>query len=277
MVGAARKIASFVKLEHTVFSLPLLFAGAWLASPGWPGWEVLALIVAAGAGARTAALALNRIIDREIDRLNPRTKGRELPSGRMTLSQAVGVAAAGALLYVAAALWLGGLCAWLWPLPLLVFITYPYLKRWTAWCHLGVGLGLACGPLGGALAADPSSLPGWRVWLLSLFTVAWVCGFDIIYATLDEQADRRHGIHSAVVSLGRKGALKLSAALHVVAFLCLAPLVRLGGQNVLGIAMLVLVAVLLTIEHLPGVDPEKAFFDCNALVGFAVFGAVVGS
>ncbi len=277
MRDRAKALGGFIKIEHTLFSLPLLFAGAWLGASGYPGLEALVLVVLAGAGARTAAMALNRIIDRDLDRLNPRTRTRELPAGRISLAEAAAVAAAGSAIYLLVALYLGGLCAVLWPVPLIVFTLYPYLKRWTSWCHVGVGMGLAMGPLGGALAVRPESWPGWEVWMLAVFTLLWVTGFDIIYATLDEDADRRQGLYSAVVLLGREGALKLSAFLHLAAFLCLAVLVQLLEPGVLAIAMLVLIAVVLAVEHLPGVDPYRAFFHCNVLVGFAVLGAILGA
>src|SRR5262245_53062793 len=129
MFGRFWAYGRFVKVEHTLFSLPLLFSGAMMASGRLPSWRLSALIILAGFGARTAAFAFNRVIDRHIDRLNPRTAIRELPSGKMTLLEAYGVGLFGAGVYLWAAYAIAPICFTLSPIPLLVFIVYPYLKR----------------------------------------------------------------------------------------------------------------------------------------------------
>src|SRR6266404_4779123 len=204
----------FVKVEHTLFSLPLLFSGAVLAAGRLPSWRLSVLIVLAGAGARTTAFAFNRVIDRHIDRLNPRTSGRELPAGKMTLAEAWGVGLFGAAVYVAAAWAIAPICLYLSPIPLAVFIGYPYLKRFTPWAHLGIGAADALAPLGGWMAAKQSFAGvGPALWL-GAFTFFWVSGFDVIYATMDEDFDRAHGLHSLPARYGRRRALQISAVLH---------------------------------------------------------------
>ena len=133
-----QKFLRFVKIEHTLFSLPLIFSGVFLASKELPSPAMLGLILMAATGARTAALALNRLIDREIDKRNPRTAVRELPSGRMNVSEAIGVLLIGIALYLGSAALISTFCLVLSPLPLLVFTIYPYMKRFTALAHFGV-------------------------------------------------------------------------------------------------------------------------------------------
>lgn len=266
--------ASFVKLEHTFFTLPLLFAGAMLASHGLPSWRLLGLIVAAGVGARIAAMAMNRLIDRRIDAGNPRTAVRELPSGAMTVAEGVGVLAAGLVVYLAAAWAISPSLLPLSPLPLIVFLGYPYMKRFTPWAHLGVGLGMAGAPLGGYLAVTRSFHDAGPGLLLALFTFFWGSGFDIIYATLDEEFDRRAGLHSMPAWLGRGKALWVSRALHVCAFATLAALVATALPGALPWVCAAVVAGLLVLEHLQAANVDLAFFHVNAVLGFVVLALV---
>jgi 4-hydroxybenzoate polyprenyltransferase len=267
---------SFVKIEHTLFSLPLIYSGALLASPGaLPPWSALVLVLTAATGARTVAFALNRVIDRKIDGRNPRTAARDLPSGRMTLGEALGVLACGAALYFGSAALLSPFCLLLSPIPLLVFLVYPTMKRYTPLAHFGVGLGLAMGPLGGWFAVSPSLdnlvVPG----LLSTFTLFWVAGFDIIYATLDEDFDRKESLYSFPARFGRVRALRFSALFHLIAFGFLAALFAVSPLSLLALPLLVLTGVLLYLEQKKAEDVELAFFRINAVAGFAVLLMVV--
>ena len=218
-----RTYASFVRFEHTLFSLPLVLAGVFsvpgpaLTPARW------GLIAVAAVGARTTAMALNRLIDRRLDALNPRTQQRELPAGRMRLVEAWLLLVVSALAYVVACAALGRWFLEVAAIPLVVFAVYPYLKRWTPLCHLGVGLALALAPLAGYAAAHPDlGRPGAALWLAG-FALLWVSGFDIIYATLDEDFDREHHVHSLVAWLGRTQALAVSGWLHRAAALLLVP------------------------------------------------------
>lgn len=288
--GRFRTWGRFVRFEHTLFSLPLLFAGLVLGAGALGvGWRLALLVLAAGTGARTAALALNRIIDRRIDARNPRTRLRELPSGAMTLGEAWALAAAGAILYAAAAWAIAPLLLALAPVPLAVFVAYPYLKRVTAWCHLGVGLGLAMAPLGGWLAARASAggAPGavfadprpafadpGPALLLAAFTLLWVAGFDVIYATLDEAFDREAGIRSLPARHGRGTALWIARAMHAAAWACLAALVAWRLPGPLAFAGLALLGALLVWEQARADDVDLAFFRVNVGVGFAALATV---
>jgi 4-hydroxybenzoate polyprenyltransferase len=265
-----------VRFEHTLFSLPLLLAGAWLGAGGVPPGRTLLWILVAGTGARTLALALNRIIDLEIDARNPRTAGRELPAGKMTLTQAWLVTAVGAVLYFVAAAMLPPLCLKLSPIPVIVFVGYPLLKRVTVLAHYGVGLALALGPLGAWVAVTGALLPFGPAHLLALFTLFWVGGFDIIYATLDEEVDRREGLKSLPAALGRTGALRVAAGTHVAAVLMLVLAVSRHLTTPVAWGLLALVAVLFAAEHWLADRVNLAFFHVNAVLGFVVFAVVWG-
>lgn len=272
-----RKYFSFVKIEHTLFSLPLIFSGMLLASHGdLPSPGLLLLVLAAATGARTVAFALNRIIDRRIDARNPRTASRDLPSGRMTLQEAIGVMSAGLGLYFGAAYFISPFCLMMSPIPLVVFLVYPTMKRYTPLAHFGVGLGLAMGPLGGWFAVAPSLENLLTPGLLSLFTLFWVAGFDIIYATLDEDFDRKESLYSFPSRFGRERALRYSGYLHAAAFAVLVLLFIQSVLSLLALPLLVLTGLLLYMEQKKADDVELAFFKINAVAGFSVL-AMVGA
>jgi 4-hydroxybenzoate polyprenyltransferase len=270
-----KRFFSFVKIEHTLFSLPLIYSGVLLASRGTiPPVSILVLVLTAATGARTVAFALNRIIDRKIDKRNPRTALRDLPSGRMTLSEASWVMIAGLALYFGSAFLISRFCFVMSPIPLVVFVVYPTMKRYTPLAHFGVGLGLAMGPLGGWFAMSPSFQHLVAPILLSLFTLLWVSGFDIIYATLDEEFDRRESLYSFPSRFGRARALRFSAYLHVAAFLLLVALFFYSILSLLALPLLLLTGYLLYLEQRKADDVQLAFFKINAVAGFAVFAMV---
>ena len=266
-----KNYANFVKFEHTLFSLPLIFAGTFLAAKGLPDWKLLLLIVLAGTGARTAALAINRILDRRIDALNPRTEDRELPSGKISLTKAYLIMVLGLLLYFVSAYLICDLVLYLSPIPLAVFVLYPLMKRFTALCHFGVGLGLALAPIGGWVAVTCSLEGILPAVVLSLFTLCWVSGFDIIYATLDEEFDKRAGIYSMVSVYGHDIALRVSSALHQSAFFFIAFLYFFIFKSIVSGLFLILIGVLLFLEHRKAENVDLAFFKINILVGIAIF------
>lgn len=265
----------FVKVEHTLFSLPLLFSGAYLAGGAFPGWRLTGLIILAGFGARTAAFALNRIVDKNIDQLNPRTSSRELPSGAMKLAEGWGVGLLGTAVYLWAAWAIAPICLYLSPVPLLVFAGYPYLKRFTFCAHFGVGLADALAPLGGWMAVRQSFDGAVPALWLGAFTFFWVSGFDIIYSTMDEAFDRSHGLHSVPSRFGRARALQVSAVLHLLAFACLVMLYAVGmNSSAVGLFTLGAIGGLLYLEHRLADDVELAFFKINAVLSFGVLALV---
>ena len=274
MLSAVRTLLSFVKFEHTLFSLPLLVAGALLGARGLPAAAPLLWIVLAGTGARTLAMALNRILDRAIDARNPRTASRELPSKRMSLAQAWLVAGAGLALFYAAVLQLPPLCLALSPIPLAIFVVYPLLKRFTPLAHFGVGAALGFGPIGAYVAVTNQFLPLGAVHLLAAFTLLWVAGFDVIYATLDEEFDRREGLRSLPASLGRERALAVAAIVHAGAFAALLALTAFWLEGPWPWVLLACAGALLVWEHRMAHAVDLAFFRLNIVVGFVVLGLV---
>lgn len=262
--------AEYLKIEHTLFSAPLVYAGALLATPPLT-LGTAALILVAATGARTAALGLNRILDRHLDARNPRTARRALPAGEITLRAAVWCVVLATALYLAAAAALSPKCLLLSPLPLLVFTVYPLLKRTTRFAHLGVGVGLAMGPLGGyyavALAFDEPA----AILLLAVFTLFWAAGFDILYAVLDAESDRAQGVHSLPAAVGVPAAHGIAAGFHVAAFLALAALHLLALRGLPAHAFLLLAGILFHVQHRVRDEVDLAFFRVNAALGATVF------
>ncbi len=270
MTNRLLSYSRFVKAEHTLFSVPLIFSGALLAGQKWPSWGLAGLLLGAGFGARTAAFAMNRMIDRKIDARNPRTAQRELPKGAMSLGEAWGVLVVGLVIYAVCAAFIAPMCLWLSPIPLAIFVIYPYLKRFTPLAHFGVGLADAMAPLGGWIAVRQSFeglAPG--LWL-ALFTFLWVSGFDVIYATMDEAFDRSAGLHSLPARFGSAMALRISGLLHLLAFLSLALLYYGYLQTPLALLSLLGIGALLYWEYLQSHNVDLAFFKINAALGFVV-------
>ncbi|MCK9410191.1 MAG: putative 4-hydroxybenzoate polyprenyltransferase [Bacteroidetes bacterium] len=265
-----KKYLSFIKIEHTLFSLPMIYSGVFLASKEQPSVQLLVFVLIAAIGARLVAMTLNRIIDREIDRHNPRTLNRELPSGKMNLRQSYGVLIAGLVLYVVSAKMISDFCFYLSPIPLVVFVVYPYLKRFTPLAHFGVGMGLAMGPLGGFFAVTGSAERFGESLLLPLFNLFWATGFDIIYSTLDEGFDKKAGLYSFPSRFGKARALQISAMLHVLAFIVLIALVIISLKALIALPFLLLSGFLLWLEQHKAEDVELAFFKINIVVGVSI-------
>jgi 4-hydroxybenzoate polyprenyltransferase len=282
-----RHISGFLKVEHTLFSLPLLFAGALVGLSGEGlgpvslGWKKAILLVLAGVGARTFALSLNRLMDRKIDARNPRTTKRELPAGRLSVFQAWGIALLGFLIYIGAAVCLGLWPLILAPIPLVVFTVYPLMKRFTVLSHLGVGTGLCLAPLGGYIGAVDKfpARPG--IWMLAAFTLFWVSGFDVLYAMQDEKFDRKHKLFSVASKHGKNIAIRTGAALHFLAFISLVLLGWTFTSSRPGLAWLALApsALALAAEQKLGgsfsLESNARFFQVNAWLGFLVLGFVM--
>jgi 4-hydroxybenzoate polyprenyltransferase len=243
----ARRFVSLVKLEHTVFALPYAYAGAILADRGVPSASRLGWITLAMVGARSLAMALNRLIDAEIDARNPRTANRELPAGLLSHAQVLAFSAASLALFLIAVSQLPSLTHVLWPIPVAGFVIYPYLKRFTWLCHVALGAVDGLAPLGGWVAIT-NSLP-LEPWLLGGAVALWIGGFDIIYATMDLEVDRREGLHSIPRRFGVGTALRITRIAHltsVVLLVWLGLALSLGSAYWLGVAV---VAGLLAYEN----------------------------
>lgn len=279
-VGASRLIAyvNLVKLPHTVFALPFALVGVVLASYRRPlrlsdvGWVILAFTTA-----RFAAMAFNRIVDREIDRRNPRTAMRELPRGTLTVREALIAVVAASGLFVYAASRLNNLCLLLSPVALAWVFFYSYTKRFTRWSHLVLGLSLAIAPVGGYLAvAGVWSRPGWMLLALALGVATWVAGFDIFYSLQDLEFDREQRLKSIPVALGEVRSIRVARVMHVVSIAALIAVglaVNAGGWYWVGVA---LAGALLMYEHslvVPGdlSRLDAAFFTMNGMISIAFF------
>ena len=277
-IGLPRRFASLVKLEHTVFALPFAYVGALLAWGDVPPASDLFWITVAMVGARTLAMALNRLIDAELDARNPRTAARELPSGTLTRAQVLGLCAAALALFLLAVFQLDPLVRWLWPVPVVLFVVYPYLKRITWLCHVWLGASLGLAPVG-AWAAVTGELP-WPAWALGGAVALWVAGFDLFYSLFDLEHDRVEGLHSWAVRFGERGVFAGARVLHLgtIGLLAVAGLgLEVGILYWLGV---VAVAALLAYEHSlvrPG-DLRRldaAFFTVNGVISIVFLAFVL--
>jgi 4-hydroxybenzoate polyprenyltransferase len=265
-----KKILRFIKIEHTAFSLPLIFTGAWMGNGHrWPGVATLVLIIAAAIGARIFGMSFNRIFDRHIDAQNPRTAARELPSGTMRVSMALAVAFAGVVVYLIACAFLGGWCLVLAPVPLVPLLGYSLLKRYTPLCHFGIGLCLALAPLGAFVATAGRPDFSIQIWLFSAFVFFWLSGADIIYAVMDIESDRKTGIQSIPAALGSKGAQLISAGVHLIALLALGGLLSVPGTNWMAWVGYGITVLFFVIMYWPTIPLAKRFFPIATLAGVA--------
>jgi 4-hydroxybenzoate polyprenyltransferase len=276
-VTLPQRLASLVRIEHTVFALPFAYTGALLAVNGWPGWSAMLWITVAMTGARTLAMALNRLVDAELDARNPRTASRELPTGALSRIQVVALSAAALAVFLVAVLQLDPVVRWLWPIPVVLFFVYPYLKRFTWLCHLWLGACLALAPVGAWLAVSGEA--PWEAWVLGAAVLLWVAGFDLFYSLFDVEHDRDEGLHSWAVRFGERGVFAGARAFHIGTVLLLSAAgigLEAGIAYWLGV---VAVAGLLAYEHgivRPG-DLRRldaAFFTVNGVISI-VFAAFV--
>jgi 4-hydroxybenzoate polyprenyltransferase len=274
----ARLYYRLVKFEHTIFALPFAYVGAFLAVGGVPSAHDLLWITVAMVGARSLAMALNRLIDARIDAANPRTATREIPSGALTRAAVVTFCLLSLAVYAVAVWQLDPLVRWLSPIPVVAFVVYPYLKRFTWLCHLWLGAVDGLAPVG-AWAAIKGELP-WQAWALGAAVGAWVSGFDLFYALFDVDIDREQGLHSWVTRFGERGAFTGARVLHLATIVLLAAVgfgLDVGVLYWLGV---VIVASLLLYEHTlvrPG-DLRRldaAFFTMNGVISVAFFAFVL--
>lgn len=208
---------SLVKFSHTVFALPFALVGlmlGFLHTAGTPSWQVAALVLVCMVTARNAAMGFNRWADRAIDARNPRTVIREIPAGKVSSAAALIFVVVNVLGFCTAAGFINRLCFYLSPVALLVVLGYSYTKRFTALCHLVLGVGLALAPIGAYLAVTGQF--AWPPVLLGLVVLCWVSGFDIIYALQDEEFDKHYGLNSIPALFGKANALKISRVLHII-------------------------------------------------------------
>ncbi|HKZ18175.1 MAG TPA: 4-hydroxybenzoate octaprenyltransferase [Geobacteraceae bacterium] len=263
-----------IKFPHTVFALPFAFTGAVLAANGLPtGYQAFWILVAM-VGARTGAMALNRLIDAEIDARNPRTRGRAIPAGLLGKGTVAAFIVFSLALFVYAAYRLNDLCLYLSPVAVILLVSYSYCKRFTSMSHLVLGLCLAVAPVGAWIAVKGVlEVPAL---LLGVGVLFWVAGFDVLYALQDLDFDRSAGLHSIPARLGVTCSLRIARLFHLVlpaVLLALFFMLNLGSIFVVG---LLVIAALLAYEHglLWGGDLAKldaAFFNVNGYISTALF------
>lgn len=272
-----RRLASLVRIEHTVFALPFAYVGAFLAVDAWPGLADMAWLTVAMVGARTLAMSVNRLADAELDARNPRTASRELPSGALSRGQVLGLCLASLAVFLLAVSQLDSIVRWLWPIPVVMFVVYPYLKRITWLCHLWLGMCLGLAPVGAWLAV--SGTAPWEAWAIGAAVGLWVAGFDLFYSLFDLDHDRAEGLHSWAVRFGPGGVFRAARVFHTgtVALLAAAGL----GLDVSALywAGVVATAALLAYEH-SIVRPDDlrrldaAFFTLNGVISVVFFAFV---
>ncbi len=276
---------SLIKFSHTIFALPFALLGFFLATQALGTgfrWELFLLVLLCMVFARSAAMAFNRFLDKDIDEKNPRTATREIPAGIITPKSALLFVIINALLFIVTTWFINPLCFYLSPIALLVILGYSYTKRFTFLCHFVLGLGLSLAPIGAYLAADGGFdlVPI----LYSAAVLFWVSGFDIIYALQDEEFDKSLELHSVPVALGKKNALRLSCFLHVICggiILCATWMLsyqypHFGWLNwiaaILFIALLIYQHTLVKVNDLSKVN--LAFFTTNGVASL-IFGGLV--
>lgn len=277
-ISLPRRFASLVKLEHTLFALPFAFVGMLLALGEVPTGADWLWVTVAMVGARTLAMGLNRLIDAEGDARNPRTATRELPAGALSRLQVTGLCVLALAVFLIAVFRLDPVVRWLLPVPVVLFVVYPYLKRVTWLCHLWLGASLGLAPIG-AWVAVTGELP-WQAWALGGAVALWVAGFDLFYSLFDAEHDRAEGLHSWAVRFGERGVFT-GARLHHVGTVILLAVAGLGlDVGVLYWIGVAVVAALLAYEHLlvrPG-DLRRldaAFFTVNGVISIVFLGFVL--
>ncbi len=278
-MSLVNRYLSLIKFEHTIFALPFALISLLVASDGRPSWSVLLWVMVAMVGARSAAMAFNRLVDARIDADNPRTADRHIPAGLISSRGAGLFVVLSALLLVLAAYMLNPLCFKLSPVALLVVLAYSYMKRVTPLAHLVLGLGLGIAPVGAWLAVT-GQFAAFPLWLAAA-VMFWVAGFDTIYGCQDADYDRKVGLQSLASRLGVERALMLSRVFHVLSVAFMAGAFRraepLGTVSLVGVAgMIALLGWEQTLVR--GGDLrriDKAFFEINSWIGMLLLAAVL--
>ena len=295
MISLLSKWASFVKFSHTVFALPFALASMMLAARdqhGWPGWRVFLLVLAAMVSGRTCAMAFNRIVDRRFDALNPRTAGRHLPAGAISMTSAVSLCLLSGAALMAASWMLNPLCFALSPVALFFICFYSLTKRFTDFTHVWLGVALAIAPVGAWLAVKGGveflpmiegklklSHSAFVPLVLALSVLLWLFGFDIIYATQDYEFDRTQGLRSLVVRWGPKNALGVAFIAHLLLWILLAIFGALAAFRLAYWLGLMVIGALLLAEHLLARRRDTrsvnvAFFKLNGTISTLFLGLV---
>jgi 4-hydroxybenzoate polyprenyltransferase len=279
VAARAQAYAGLVKLSHSVFALPFALLSLLVATDGAPSASLLALVSGAVVTARTAAMAFNRWADRALDAANPRTRGREIPAGKVSAASALALALGAGAAFLGCCWLLSTACFWLGLPTLLWLYGYSFAKRFSSLCHVWLGVALGVSPFAAWFAADGGFGPRlYAPLVLGLAVAAWVAGFDVLYACQDDEFDRDRGLRSLPVLLGRRGAMWASRLLHALAlwgFFAFGQMTPLGTAYLVGVA---LAACLLVWQHrLLRPDDlsriQAAFFTANGALAVVMFAA----
>ena len=274
MLQKLRTYLEMIRFSHTVFALPFAFMGAVLAAGGIPTGQKIFWILVAMVGARSGAMGMNRYADRHLDTMNPRTKDRALPQGKITPRQALIFVCVSFGVLLVAAWMLNPLCFALAPVAILIVSGYSYTKRFSTLTHLILGLSLALAPIGAWIAV--TGRIAFPAVVLGAAVLFWVAGFDILYALMDIEFDRRTGLFSIPARLGEHGGMAVAGLCHIVTVICLALLIPLLGLGKVYLAGLFLAMALLLYEHWVlyrhGLAKlNVAFFNVNGVLSIGMF------
>jgi len=266
-----KKYMELVKFSHTIFSIPFILIAMIVAAEGWFGWKLLFLGILAAVSARNFAMAVNRLVDRDIDAKNPRTQDRPSVTGEISESQIKLFILANALIFIGVAYLINPL-AFKLSIPILIVLGgYSYFKRFSEYAHLVLGVSLGLAPIAGAIAIK-ASIPCWSVFL-ALGVMFWVAGFDILYSLQDMEFDKNEGLHSIPALVGEKGSIFISSMFHLFSVIFWALFAAYAHLGFFGWLAVVLAGVMLYYEQkLVRRDFKnipKAFFDVNGYLGIA--------
>ena len=267
-------ILRMIKFEHSLFALPLAFAGMLLAVPAWPSLTKAGLVLTAMVGARSAAMAFNRLADADFDRDNARTARREIPQGIVKKWHAAVFTLVSSILFLVSTYLLNPLCFQLAPIVLALVLFYSLSKRFTAWCHLILGLALGLSPVGGWVAITGSL--SWKPFLLTIAVLLWVGGFDVLYACMDLDFDRKAGLKSIPAYFGANKSLLFARGFHVGAWIFFIVTGLALNLSIAYYVSMVIVGGLLVLEHII-ISPNDftrintAFFTVNSFVSVVLF------
>ena len=262
--------SELVMFQHSIFSLPFIFIAMLVAADGWFGWKLFFLGILAAVSARNFAMGVNRYLDRDIDALNPRTKGRPSVDGRVNERSMQLFIVGNALLFIVTAYFINTLALVL-SIPILIILAaYTYFKRFSAAAHLILGVSLGLAPIAGAVAVL-GEIPLWSVYLAAGVTF-WVAGFDLLYSLQDMAFDRAHGLHSIPAKLGEKKTMMIARFSHLLAVIFWGLFVSPSNIGSYGVLAVIVSTLLLGYEHyLVFENPkkiDKAFFTVNGYLGF---------
>ena len=262
--------SELVMFKHSVFSLPFIFIAMLVASNGWFGWKLLFLGTLAAVTARNFAMGVNRYLDRDIDILNPRTKGRPSVDGRVSNAQMLGFIVMNALLFVLVAYFVNELAFKLAVPILMVLAAYTLFKRFSAAAHLILGVSLGLAPIAGVVAVS-GEITAWSVYL-AIGVMFWVAGFDLLYSLQDIEFDKENGLHSIPSRFGVKNTMHIAKIFHILAVVFWAWFVVDAGLGIWAQLSVLFSAIMLGYEHyLVNKDftkIDRAFFTVNGYLGF---------